>query len=317
MDFAPLSLDSQREYRALLSATPEKASDYSFVNLWAWNAYRAYEVALARGLAWLRLNRPDEVLWGPVGDWTAVDWKRALPEEFPQGAVFERVSPFLATLWDQALPGQIEIEPQRSEWEYVYSLRDLVDLPGNRFHKKKNLLNQFLKSADWRFEPLGPETIQEAMSMQADWCTWRNCAGSEGLAAENEAISRTLADWDALPGLTGGVIRVRGQIAAYTVAEAITGDTLVIHFEKGNPEIKGIYQAVNQLFLERMGSGFAWVNREQDMGDEGLRQAKMSYNPSHFVEKVRVRFRGGNGQTGRREDPIPAGPDSGGEGRST
>jgi len=88
------------------------------------------------------------------------------------------------------------------------------------------------------------------------------------------------------------VIRVDRRIAAYTVAEAISTDTLVIHFEKGNPQIKGIYQAVNQLFLERMGSGFEWVNREQDMGDEGLRQAKMSYNPCRFVEKFRVRFLG-------------------------
>ena len=295
MDFAPLSLGFQREYRALLSATPEKASDYSFVNLWAWHAYRGYEVALACGLAWVRLSRPEAVLWAPVGDWTAVDWGRVLPDEFPEGAIFERVPPLLVSLWEQALPGQIQSEPQRSEWEYVYSLEDLVDLPGNRFHKKKNLLNQFLKSSEWSFEPLGPETIREVLAMQADWCAWKDCAGSEGLAAENEAISRTLDGWDALGGLTGGVIRVDGRIAAYTVAEAFTGDTLVIHFEKGNPEIKGIYQAINQVFLDRMGSGFVWVNREQDMGDEGLRQAKMSYNPSRFVEKFRVRFLGRNG----------------------
>jgi hypothetical protein len=295
MEFAPLSLDFQREYRALLAITPEKASDYSFVNLWAWNAHRGYEVAMSSGLAWLRLSRPEAALWAPVGDWTAVDWERALPQQFPGGTLFERVPPLLASLWEQALPGQIQGEPQRSEWEYVYSLQDLVDLPGNRFHKKKNLLNQFLKSAEWSFESLGPETIREVLAMQADWCAWKDCAGSEGLAAENEAISRTLDAWDALGGLTGGVIRVKGQIAAYTVAEAFTGDTLVIHFEKGNPEIKGIYQAINQVFLERMGSGFAWVNREQDMGDEGLRQAKMSYNPSRFVEKFRVRFLGRNG----------------------
>jgi len=79
MDCAPLSLDFQREYRGLFSVTPEQASDCSFVNLWAWNAHREYEVALAGGLAWIRLNRPGSALWAPVGDWTAVDWKRALP----------------------------------------------------------------------------------------------------------------------------------------------------------------------------------------------------------------------------------------------
>jgi len=299
MEFTPLSLDFQREYRALLSETPEKASDYSFVNLWAWDGYRGYGVAMARGLAWLRLSRPEPLLWAPVGDWTTVDWGRALPEEFPEGMVFERVPCSLASLWSLALPGRIEIEPQRSEWEYVYSLKDLVDLPGNRFHKKKNLLKQFLKSEKWTFEPLVPETIREVLSMQEDWCAWKDCAGSEGLSAENEAISRVLGAWEDLPGLTGGVVRVDGAIAAYTVAEAFGGDSLVIHFEKGNPEIKGIYQAINQLFLERMGAGFAWVNREQDMGDEGLRQAKMSYNPARFIEKVRVRFRGEDGSETR------------------
>jgi hypothetical protein len=290
MEFAPLSLAFQHEYRALLAKTPEKASDYSFVNLWAWHGHRGYELAEAHGLGWIRLSRPEAVLWAPVGDWTAVDWQRLLPEEFPEGAVFDRVPSSLVSLWEQALPGQIQSEPERSEWEYVYSLQDLVDLPGNRFHKKKNLLNQFLKSADWSFEPLGPETIREAMSLQEDWCTWRDCAGSEGLAAENEAITRVFSAWEVLVGLLGGVIRVDGKIASYTVAEDFGEETLVIHFEKGNPAFKGIYQAINQVFLERMGSGFAWVNREQDMGDEGLRQAKMSYNPARFVEKYRVRL---------------------------
>lgn len=299
MEFVPLSLAFQSEYRSLLAKTPEKASDYSFVNLWAWHEYRGYELAEAHGLGWIRLSRPETALWAPVGDWTAVDWQRLLPEEFPEGAVFDRVPSALVSLWEQALPGQIQSEPERAEWEYVYSLQDLVNLPGNRFHKKKNLLNQFLKSTDWSFEPLGPETIREAMSMQEDWCAWRDCAGSEGLAAENNAITRVLSAWENLESLLGGVIRVRGKIASYTVAEDFGEETLVIHFEKGNPAFKGIYQAINQVFLQRMGSGFAWVNREQDMGDEGLRQAKMSYNPARFVEKYRVRLlesRGGSEQ---------------------
>lgn len=292
MDFTPLSLDFSRDYGAFLSATPEKAADYSFVNLWAWDAYRSYGTAVHGGVAWLRLLRPEPVYWAPVGNWAAVDWERALTEGFPGGAVFERVPLSLASAWSRSLPGRIEAEPQRSEWEYVYSLQELVELPGNRFHKKKNLLNQFTSTYDWRFEPLGPENIGEVLAMQADWCTWKNCAGSDGLAAENEAISRTFSAWKKLPGLMGGVLRVNGAIAAYTVAEAFTEDTLVIHFEKGNPEFKGIYQAVNQLFLEAAGSGFTWVNKEQDMGDEGLRQAKLSYNPARFVEKARVRFLG-------------------------
>ncbi len=296
MDFTPLVPAFQSQYLSLLAETPEKAADYSFTNIWAWNAHRNYEISLEDGLAWLRLQGPEGLFWAPVGDWTRVDWALALPANFPQGALFERVPPGLVSLWGDALQGEIEAESQRSEWEYVYSVRELIDLPGNRFHKKKNLLNQFLKNHAWTFEPLATETIREAQAMQDDWCEWKDCAGSEGLAAENEAISRVFSAWESLPGLLGGVLRVAGRIEAYTVAEAFGDDTLVIHFEKGNPRFKGIYQAINQVFLEAMGSGFKWVNREQDMGDEGLKQAKMSYNPAFFVEKFKVRFRRPGGQ---------------------
>ena len=126
--------------------------------------------------------------------------------------------------------------------------------------------------------------------MQAEWSAWKDCSGSESLAAENEAVKRVLGSWDRLEGLLGGIIRVDGAIVAYTVAERFSTDTLVIHFEKGNQAFKGVYQAINQVFLEQGGERFAWVNRQQDAGEPGMRQAKLSYHPSRFVEKFRVRI---------------------------
>jgi hypothetical protein len=295
MDFTSLSLDLQDTYRTLFSMTPEKSSDYSFVTLWGWHAFARYEIAMAYGLAWLRVSPAGTPQWcSPVGNWHTVDWEEVLRKEFPEGATFERVPKALATLLSRTLPNRIEMEPQRPEWEYVYSVREMVELSGNRYHKKKNLLSQFLKYPDWSFEPLVAEKIPEVLAMQADWCAWKNCMGSPVLAAENEAILRVLGSWSDLSGLKGGILRVGNRIVAYTVAEALTEDTLVIHFEKGDTEYKGAYQAINQVFLECMGAGFSWVNREQDAGEQGLRQAKMSYHPAHFVEKYRIRYLGGN-----------------------
>lgn len=295
MNFTPLSLKIQGTYRALFSATLEKSSDYSFVTLWGWHAFAKYEISLAYDLAWLRVSPAGIPQWcSPVGNWHAVDWIEVLRKEFPDGVTFERVPHTLAALLNRALPKRIEMEPQRSEWEYVYAVREMVELPGNRYHRKKNLLSQFLKYPDWSFEPLAAEKIPEVLAMQADWCAWKNCMGSPALASENEAILRVLGSWNDLSGLRGGILRAGGRIVAYTVAEALTDDTLVIHFEKGNTEYKGVYQAMNQIFLERMGAGFSWVNREQDAGEEGLRKAKMSYHPARFVEKYRVRYLGRN-----------------------
>ena len=126
------------------------------------------------------------------------------------------------------------------------------------------------------------------MAMQADWCTWRNCESSDVLSAENRAVTKVFEAWEHLEGLTGGAIFVEDMIAAYTVAEFFTEDTVVIHYEKGCPEFKGIYQAINQLFLAHLPEGFKTVNREQDLGEEGLRKAKLSYNPIDFLKKYRV-----------------------------
>ena len=291
MEYCPLSLEHQHPYRSLLAVTPEKSSDYSFATLWGWHSYAGYEMAFGYGLAWLMINREGKIFRGcPVGDWDRVDWKRVIDEEFPEGAVFERVPSRLALLLERVFPGRVELEPQRAEWEYVYSVKDLIGLQGNRYHKKKNLYRQFLRDHDWIFEPMASETIPEVLAMQAEWCAWKNCSGSESLAAENEAVKRVLGSWDNLEGLLGGIIRVDGAIVAYTVAERFSPDTLVIHFEKGNPAFKGVYQAINQVFLEREGSGFTWVNRQQDAGEPGMRQAKLSYHPSRFVEKFRVRI---------------------------
>ena len=130
--------------------------------------------------------------------------------------------------------------------------------------------------------------IAEALAMQTDWCTWRDCESSDMLAAENRAIEKILKDWQNLTGLVGGAVMVGNLMVAYTVAERLDKDTLLIHFEKGNPEFKGVYQAVNQMFLANLTDEFTIANREQDLDDEGLRKAKLSYNPVDFLRKYKV-----------------------------
>lgn len=284
LEFTPLRLDHREPFQALLELTPQCASDYSFVNTYAWHDERNYELAFGEGLCWLRLTTPSPCLWAPIGSWFDVDWERILMENFPEGAFFDRVPKELALHLQGQLGERIRLEEERNEWEYIYSRDELVSLTGNRFHKKKNLLKQFLREYPFEYREISSETRDVIISMQKEWCTWKNCDNSPGLRAENVAILRILQNWEHFPGLFGGSLFVEGQMVAYTVAETF-GETLIIHFEKGLSEYKGIYQAINQIFLERSASGFKWVNREQDMGEPGIRKAKMSYNPVEFLEK--------------------------------
>ncbi len=288
LSFEPIRLDRQQDYLHLLRHCPEIASDYSFINIWAWGLEHGLEWAWEDDLVWLRQRGPGpDVWWAPVGDWNAVDWARRLPEAMAAADCFSRVPEPLARLWGEHVPS-ITAEEERAHWDYLYDIDELRELGGNRFHKKKNLVNQFQKKYDSRYLPFGKEMVEKAWTLQTDWCTWRDCESSDTLSAENRAIETTLDSWDVLTGITGGALLVDETIVAYTIAEAISPDTLLIHFEKANPDFKGAYQAINKLFLDHFDGPQRQVNREQDLGNEGLRKAKQSYHPIGFVKKYRV-----------------------------
>jgi uncharacterized protein len=292
LSFEPISLDRQKDYLQLLAACPQVASDYSFLNIWAWAEDYGLRWAWDGKLAWIKQTRPQEVLWAPVGPWGAIDWESQLASIQRGGRAFIRVPEQLAEIWQSRFGQRVVVAPERGHWDYLYAVSDLVDLPGNRFHNKKNLLNQFLKSYEFVYVEFGPKLIEQAMAMQEDWCTWRDCESSDMLASENSAILRVLDHWDEFDRILGGALFVDNIIVAYTLAEPLSAESLVIHFEKGCPAYKGAYQAINQIFLARSATGYRFVNREQDLDSEGLRKAKLSYNPVDFLRKSKVAFTG-------------------------
>jgi uncharacterized protein len=285
MKFEPITLDRQNDYLSLLAQCPQVASDYSFLNIWAWAEEYGLLWGWDGGLVWIKQTRPQELFWAPVGPWEPVDWVSRLPAD---GRTFIRVPQQLAGIWKSQLGQRAQVKSERGHWDYIYSVSDLIELSGNRFHNKKNLFNQFIKTYEFRYVDFGAKLIEQASAMQEDWCMWRDCESSDLLAAENRAILRVLDHWDRFEKIMGGALFVENIIIAYTLAEPLSGDTLVIHFEKGCPAYKGAYQAINQMFLARSADGFHFVNREQDLGSEGLRKAKLSYKPVSFLEKSKV-----------------------------
>jgi uncharacterized protein len=287
LDFKPIQLERAEFYHQHLKQTPQVASDYSFANIWGWAREYGLEWAFSDDLVWIRQNSPQPVYWAPVGPWEKINWPGVLREnDFKPG--FTRVPEVLADLWRRQAGELLRIEEDRANWDYIYDVEELVTLRGNRFHKKKNLLNQFKKQNTYHYEPFSTAMIDQALALQDDWCTWRDCEDSDVLSAENRAIQRVFVYWDRFPELLGGAIMVEDLIVAYTIAEPLDQDTVVIHFEKGCPAHKGIYQAINQMFLESLEGRFHYVNREQDLGDEGLRKAKLSYHPVTFDQKYRA-----------------------------
>jgi hypothetical protein len=292
LQFEPIELERQEDYLAILSRCPQIASDYSFVNLWAWAEEYGLVWSLEDDCVWIRQTRPETLLWAPVGAWEEIDWLARFERDRSLQTAIIRVPEKLAEHWGSVFADLASIQEDRGHWDYIYSQEELRELRGNRYHKKKNLLNQFKKKYEYFYRDFTPELIEQAKTMQECWCTWRDCESSDVLSAENNAISRVFYSWDRLNGIMGGAITINGEMVAYTVAEALTDEAAVIHFEKGDTQYKGVYQAINQMFLENTAADFTFVNREQDLNDEGLRKSKLSYNPVEFVKKYRVTLSG-------------------------
>lgn len=291
LQFEAIQLDKQEAYRERLRQCSQISSDYSFSNLFGWAEEYGLSWAWRDELVWIRQSKPELAYWAPVGPWQATDWSALVAAPGGEGATFIRVPEKLLTVWRSMFGSRVTAEEQRDHWDYLYDIAELVDLKGNRFHKKKNLLNQFMNKYDYRYHPFSAEMIEPAMAMQADWCNWRDCESSDVLAAENRSVFKILTHSKDLPSLTGGVIMVEGMIVAYTLAEELDDDAIVVHYEKGCPDYKGVYQAINQMFLANLDKRFKWVNREQDLGEPGLRKAKLSYHPAAFLKKYRVSIR--------------------------
>lgn len=292
LEFKPIALSDQKTFQPYLAKCPQVTSDYSFVNLWSWASAYGLEWAQADDFIWIRQNRPAPQYWAPIGDWQAADWPRYITQFQQFKSQMIRVPENLARLWASEFGADIAISEDRDQYDYLYDAEELMALSGNRFHKKRNLLNQFKKKYEYQYVAMTSELVDAALAMQANWCTWRECDSDAALANENQAIAKVLSHWDELDGIMGGCILVKGEMAAYAIGERME-NMLVVHFEKGSTDYKGIYQAINQMFVEHAtgaSSGIRYVNREQDLGDAGLRRSKESYHPIEFLKKFQADF---------------------------
>lgn len=288
--FTPVSLDKRDEYYALWQATPRRSLDYTIANLWGWQEYYGLEWRFDGDLCWIRQTRPQLIHWAPLGPWQEIDWPKALPATFrEEKRQFRRVPEELLAIWQKAMPSMVAAEEDRGQFEYLYSQEELANLPGNRFHKKRNHLNSYVKTyGEPQYQPITDKMVEDVLAVQDTWCQWHECDDSPSLMAENEAINRVLTHWDKFRNFYGGSLYVDGKMIAFSVGEKLDGETLGVHFEKGLNGYKGVYQAINCMFARHAGQGFKWINRAQDLDEEGLRQAKMTYMPAGFLKKYNV-----------------------------
>jgi hypothetical protein len=172
----------------------------------------------------------------------------------------------------------------RNNWDYVYNKEEILNLAGNKYRQNRRWLQKFLDNYNYDFQLLTEDLVEKCKELQLEWCIMRACTEDESLEAEQEAIYEALNNFNTL-GFNGGLLCVDDKCAAYTFGEMLNKTTLVIHIEKAHMEYTGSYQAINNFFLKNCCVDTIYVNREQDIGIEGLRRAKESYKPMKMVKK--------------------------------
>ena len=182
---------------------------------------------------------------------------------------------------------KFNISADRDNFDYVYLAQDLINLSGRKFHGKKNHLNAFKKEyPDAKYLPITEEIIPQCREQLNIWYETHKRANpdDEFIFYERAAIHEIFDHFDAFK-LKGGAILIDNRVVAFTFGEKLNSDTAVIHVEKADPTIRGIYVAINQSFVENEWADMIYINREEDMGIEGLRKAKNSYRPIKMIEK--------------------------------
>lgn len=281
-EFAPIALDMREELHPRLANIEDGISEFTFAGLYLFRRDYNYELSwLPEGhlvISGSKKGKSFFMLPCGVPEDRGI-FKRIFEEhDYIRGLSGRHADEFRAEL--ESL-GYFVIE-DRDNFDYLYLKSDLAALSGKKYHKKRNLVNSFVNNYDFEERFLGRDNLEDAFYVLEQWREERDDDGD--YLAAREALELT----DEL-GLKGYLVYVDGKPAAYTLGEPLArGRSFAVHYEKAITGYKGIYQFINRAFASVLPRHYQYINREQDLGDEGLRQAKMTYRPTGFVKKYQV-----------------------------
>lgn len=290
IDFQHMTPADRAGYEKVLFSCGERGCEYSFANHYLWGHQHMAEVA---GCIVFFSHFYGKSLYPcPIG---AGD-KKAAVEAILQDAR-DRGLPCRITgitepdreVLEALFPGKFHFRPDRNSYDYVYDIHALADLRGKKMQKKRNHLNRFrAEHPDYRALPLTEELLPLARTFAENWYAHRTEQDPEqDFLLEQLALYKAFGQFKEL-GMEGIILMEGGDVLGFSMGSRLSPDTFDIHFEKAREDVPGAYNAVNCEFARQLRLShpeLAFLNREDDMGLEGLRYAKMEYKPHHMVEK--------------------------------
>ena len=295
--FKPIELQDRDVIHDILWRYQPRTAEFTFTNLFIWRHYFNAQWSLHDDWLIFLCGSEDAGTYAfePIGPPSRQDNTLMLLRWLREQRGVDKPRILRA---DKRLVSELEgtsevvLEHTRDHFDYVYEHEALVKLPGKDYLKKRNAINKFKRNYSFNYQSMNEEHIEECLELAEAWCGVRQCGDDLSLSGELVVVREALSHFHELK-LKGGVIEIDGKIEAFTLGEHLNTETAVVHIEKANFEIPGLYCIMNQQFCEQAWEDMAFINREQDLGEEGLRRAKLSYRPHHLEEKFAISLLGG------------------------
>jgi uncharacterized protein len=297
IEFKKINLEDKALFDRYLYQYQPQISEMTFTNLFMWRYFYKFRYAEINGYLCL-ISVPEEgtpYAFMPIGEINAENFTKTilqLKDYFVKNEwklLFKKVAESELSNF-KAFTTDDELVFDRDNSDYIHLTEDLSNLAGKKFDGKRNHINKFKKLYDHEYVTLGEEHMDECHRIMDEWCAERDCKDHKGLYCEKLANLELLNNYVKL-GCTGALIKVDGKFCAFTVGEMLNSNTAVIHIEKASSQVNGLYTFINQQFCKREWQSSMFINREQDLGKEGLRKAKLSYNPYKMINKYTVNIK--------------------------
>ncbi len=305
MEFREITLQDRDWMRQLLGYSDNRATEFSFTVLYIWRDIMHSKVCRKDDYFVIRFQpevSSSPLYLFPAGKGTDLQLKQFLElcmkDAKENGNPFQMalVQPEQKEVLENLFPHRFSFEPCRNSYDYIYSAEDLTFLKGKKFQSKRNFISRFKKQEGWSYEAVGKNNLEECARMSIKWCAKYGCGKDPSMASESCSVKNALKNFEQL-GLCGGLLRLNGEVVAFTIAEKTNSDTLLVHIEKAYADIVGAYPTIANEFLRNTivadwdagQLAVKYINREDDAGDLGLREAKMQYHPLFLLEKYSVK----------------------------
>lgn len=289
IEFKSVTLADRRFLTTAIFSSKRQDNNLSFANLCAWQflTYSSFAVIESQLVFRFCFSDAEKVYTFPAGEKAGKEAIRVLARQAETEGLplcVYGIMPEMQEELEGMFPKVFEYRQDRDHFDYLYLRKNLASLQGKNYQPKRNHVNKFRKTYNYRYTPMTEEMVADCLKMFGKWCALRHCEEEVSLLNERRALEFEMQHFNELR-LKGGVLWVEGEVIAFTFGTPVNHNTFCVHAEKALPQYEGAYNMINWEFSNHLPVDYIFLNREEDLGVPGLRQAKLSYYPCRLIEK--------------------------------